>query len=119
MARWDYPTFIGVLGENLAYTHIGGRVASPPVLMPEMRLVLSFLRKTRADRWSKRYTCGSHPPDTVRSPSVPPPFPLPSPMLGGGWLRREFSILRKVSVKDPLYHRLVGLKELSPVPFHR
>src|ERR1017187_9178761 len=24
------------------------------------------------NRWSKRYTCGSYPPDTVRSPSIPP-----------------------------------------------
>src|ERR1035441_8043390 len=37
--------------------------------------VFSFVRKTRAGRWSKSYTWGSYLPDTVRAPTVPPPCP--------------------------------------------
>ena len=42
-----------------------------------------------------------------------------APTPGGGWLGRQFSILRRVSVKDGLYYRPAVLTELSPVPFHR
>ena len=38
-------------------------------------MVFSIVRKTKPDWWSKRYTWGSDPPDTVHDPSVPPPYP--------------------------------------------
>src|ERR1035441_3242653 len=38
----------------------------------------SFVRKTRAGRWSKSYTWGSHPPDIVHPPTGVPPYPLAS-----------------------------------------
>ena len=55
----------------------------------------------------------------LRILSVPPPFPLPTPTLGGVWLGGEFSILRELAVKEGLYYELVVLKGLSPVPIHR
>ena len=42
-----------------------------------------------------------------RATSVSSPCPLPAPTLGGSWLGRGFSILRKVSVKDDLGQGLV------------
>src|ERR1017187_5509641 len=51
---------------------------------PALGDVFSFVRITGAGRWSKRYTWGSHPPDTVRSPSFPPPCTHAWGWLAGG-----------------------------------
>src|ERR1035441_8467438 len=52
-------------------------------------VVFSFVRKTRPDRSSKRYTWGSPPPEFVHLPSIPPPYPLHTPLLPsrGVWNR--------------------------------
>src|ERR1039457_1068157 len=55
----------------------------------------------------------------LRILSVPPPCPHRAPTLAGGLLRRKFSILRKVSVRDCLKYRLGVLTELSPIPLHQ
>src|ERR1035438_9041437 len=68
--------------------------------------------RTALTRRSKSYTWGSHPPDTVRSPTVPPPCPLLTPTLPDGWLGKRFSILRIVPMKDAL-----GSEKTPPGPF--
>src|ERR1022692_2308010 len=57
------------------------------------------------DKWSKRYTWASHPSNRLHTASIPVPYPLHPTTLGGGWLGREFAILRKASVKDGFCYR--------------
>jgi hypothetical protein len=75
--------------------------------------------RTALARRSKSYTWGSHPPDTVRAPTVSPPCPLPTSTLPDGWLGRRFSILRIVPMKDGLCFEQTLAVEFSPAPLHR
>ena len=78
------------------------------------------MRKTRAAKWSKRYTWGSHPPEFVHLPSISPPYPPASKQGGmeGRWRDTASSILRKASVKEVIY-QTGALPKCSIVPFHR